>query len=64
MTLIEENNDKMGRGTTGLVTWQGSLALTQWAVEFFPWFVGGAKVSRLTPLLDWIEAPGSVTSVQ
>lgn len=33
ITLIEENRDRMGHGTTGLISWQGAVALALWATE-------------------------------
>ena len=33
VTLVEENRDLLGNGTTGLVSWQGAVALTCWATE-------------------------------
>ncbi len=31
IVLLEENRDPIGQGTTGLISWQGALALTAWA---------------------------------
>ncbi len=31
VTLLEENRDLIGKGTTGLTSWQGALFLTDWA---------------------------------
>ena len=33
VTLIEENRDRMMNGTTGLISWQGAVALALWATE-------------------------------
>ena len=33
VTLVEEHRDTLGHGTTGLVSWQGAVALTCWATE-------------------------------
>lgn len=33
VTLVEEHRDMLGHGTTGLVSWQGAVALTWWATE-------------------------------
>lgn len=34
VVLLEENRDPIGHGTTGLITWQGSMLLLNWAETF------------------------------
>ena len=33
VTLLEENRDFIGHGTTGLTSWQGSLFLAEWSLR-------------------------------
>ena len=34
VTLLEENRDPLGQGTTGLISWQGAVMLQAWADTF------------------------------
>ncbi len=39
LVLLEENRDPLGQGTTGLISWQGAVFLSEWADS-----VGGATL--------------------
>lgn len=47
VTLLEENRDPLSQGTTGLVSWQGALALAAWADTFGTSVLAGRDVLEL-----------------
>ncbi len=47
VTLLEENRHLLGRGTTGLTSWQGALFLSDWAQNQGRRFLEGKRVVEL-----------------